>query len=124
MSESDLQDELKKISDTLYEEPREDTFGELIGEFYSRRMLSTAIMVWAMFLVHFALAIVCGVSIFYAESTQLQILLGALLVCFMQIAMSSKIFAWQVVHKNHIRREIKRLEMRVAELAHANSSTN
>lgn len=30
-----------------------------------------------------------------------------------------KIFAWQVIHRNGIKREIKRLELKIAELSQA-----
>jgi hypothetical protein len=42
---------------------------------------------------------------------------AGLFICFVQLLGLMKIFAWQMIHRNRITREIKRLEIRVAELA-------
>jgi ABC-type spermidine/putrescine transport system permease subunit I len=111
-------EEVEKMIDNAdaYDEAREDTLRSMISSFYSRKMLSTVILVWVSFLVCFALAVASAVLFFRADQTRDQILYAALFVCFMQWSTLTKIFAWQTIHKNSIKREIKRLEIRVAEV--------
>lgn len=108
----------KMIGNTgAYDDSREDTLRSMLSDFYSRRMLSTAILVWANFLFFLALAVVSAVLFFKTDQTQYQIMYAALFVCFMQWSTLGKIFAWQVIHKNSLKREIVRLGIRLADIS-------
>ena len=111
-------DDLKKRMDQkdIYDETREDTLRAMLLSFYSRRMLSTAVLVWINFLFWAAMGIVSMILLFRTTDIRYQLLYAALFICFLQWATLSKIFAWQMIHRHSIQREIKRLEFRLAEL--------
>lgn len=114
MNDEELQ---KMVNDPdVYDDSREDTLRSMVSSFYSRKMLSTAIVVWASFLFCFGLAVASAVLFFRTDQIRYQLVYAALFVCFMQWSTLMKIFAWQTIHKNSIKREIKRLEIRVTEV--------
>lgn len=119
MDHEELQKEIDRMTQELYDEPREDSYPAMVSEFYSRKMLGTALLVWANFLFFFALGIACAVLFFLSGEVRYQIVWAALFICFMQWSTLGKVFAWQAIHKNQVKREIKRLELRVVELAQA-----
>jgi hypothetical protein len=107
----------------LYDDSREDSLRSMLSDFYSKRMLSTAILVWACFLFFFALGVVSAILFFRTDQTRSQIMYAAIFVCLMHWASLIKIFAWQTIHKNSIKREIKRLEIQLAEACKALQKT-
>jgi hypothetical protein len=80
-------------------------------------MLSTVVHVWAHFLIFLALAIISGILFFRTERTDEQIMYASFFVCCIIIAYVIKVFAWLKVYENSIKRELKRLELRIAELS-------
>jgi surface polysaccharide O-acyltransferase-like enzyme len=109
-------EQIKKIIDGTYEEPREDTIWSMVGDFYNRKMLSMVVILWAWAIVFMAVTIFSGVKFFAVEQTKSQIMYAAIFICGCQFIALIKIFAWQLIHRNGIKREIKRLELRIAEL--------
>lgn len=103
------------IADT-YDESRENTLRGMIGEFYNRKNTSTVIVVWAFAVFCIALAVYCGIAFFRTGEIQLQLMYAVIFVVMMQWMGQIKIFAWLIIHRNGIKREIKRLELRIAEL--------
>ena len=116
MNDQELQKEIDRMTRELYDAPREDSYLEMVGEFYSRKMLGTALIIWGNFLFFFALGIGCAFLFFQSGDVRGQIMWAALFVCFMQWSTLIKVYGWQVMNRNSIKREIKRLELRVAEL--------
>ncbi len=112
-----MNDEIRKILDDTYDDSREDSIRTMIGDFYNRRMLSTAIFIWAWGLIFMAGAIYSAVRFFGADEVKNQILYATIFICLLNFVGILKIFAWQIIHRNGIKREIKRLEVRLAELA-------
>ena len=112
-----MNDEIRKILDDEYEESREDSIRAMIGDFYSRKMLSVAVLVWVWAVVFFAAAGYSAMKFFQTDQTQEQIMYAAIFICLVQFVGLMKIFAWQMIARNSIKREIKRLEIRIAELA-------
>ena len=88
----------------------------MAGQFYNRKMISIVILVWVYSLVFIALAIFSGIKFFKVTQTQDQLMYAVLFICSVQFITLLKIFAWQMIHRNSIKREIKRLEIRVAAL--------
>jgi len=109
-------EQIKKIIDGTYEGPREDTIWSMVGDFYNRRMLSIVIVIWVWVLIFIAGAVYCAVQFFNNVETKSQIMYASLFVCCWYLLGLMKIFAWQMIHRNSLKREIKRLELRVAEL--------
>ena len=85
-------------------------------DFYNRKMLSVIILVWTYGLVFIAGAIFSAVKFFDTEHTKFHIMYAAIFVCCIQFIVLLKIFSWQMIHRNSIKREIRRLELRIAEL--------
>lgn len=107
---------IKKIVEEPYDVSKEDTLCSMLKDFYNRKMLSIIILVWAYFLVFLALAIFSGIKFFKTDQTMYQIMYAVIFVCCIQFFTLIKIFAWQMIHKISLRREIKRLELTIAEL--------
>jgi hypothetical protein len=108
--------EIKKIIDGTYDDSREDTYRSMVRDFYSRKMLSTAILVWGFGIAFFAGAAYSGVAFLRTDQGKSQIMYAALFICFVHGIGLMKIFAWEMIHRNSIKREVKRLELRIAEL--------
>jgi len=109
-------EQIKKIIDGTYDQPREETIGSMLRDFYNRRMLSVVVFVWAWALVIVGVAVFSAVKFLDAEQTQSQIMYAAIFICCVQFMTLMKTFAWQMIHRNSLRREIKALELRIAAL--------
>ena len=101
-------------------EPRENTIWSMASDFYNRKMLSIVIFVWAWAIAIMALIVYSAVRFFDVDRTKSQIMYAAMyaaiFVCGCQFMALMKMFAWQMIHRNSIKRDIKRLELRVAAL--------
>jgi hypothetical protein len=112
MNEKQIQN---MIADT-YEESRGNTLRGMIGDFYNRQNTSVVIVIWVFALICIALAVYCGIAFFRTADTRMQIMYATSFIVLMQFVNLCKVFAWQIIHRNGIKREIKRLELRIAEL--------
>mgnify|MGYP006303109123 CR=1 FL=1 len=115
-----MQDEtIKRILEDseTYDDSRENTLREMLGDFYSRKMMSVAILVWVWGLVFIAGAVYSAVRFFDDIGTKDQIMYAALFIIFLMWLGLMKVFAWLMITRNGIKREVKRLELRIAELA-------
>ena len=113
------QDELKKIieSSDQYDQDRQDSLRGMIGDFYTRKMLPIIVLVWGFGITCMAGAVVSAVMFFATEQVQYQIMWAVIFLTCIQWVGLMKIFAWQMIHRNSIKREIKRLELRIADMA-------
>jgi len=109
--------EIKKIIEDTYDESREDTILSMAKDFYSRKMLSIVIIVWIWVIIFLAGAVYTGIQFFKADQTKPQIMYAAVFVCFVHGIGLMKIFAWEMANKHSLKREIKRLELSISELA-------
>jgi hypothetical protein len=91
----------------------------MLKDFYNRKMLSVIILTWFWFLVILALVIYSVIKYFQSEQPKDLIFYATLFIIAIQFVVLMKIFAWQFIHRNSIEREIKRLELRIAELSEA-----
>ena len=108
---------IKKMIDDTYDDSREDGVLWMAREFYSRKMLSLAVMVWGFAIVFLAGAVYCGIQFFSSDQTKPQIMYAILFALFVEGISLMKIFAWQMLARNSVKREIKRLELRIVELS-------
>jgi uncharacterized membrane protein YciS (DUF1049 family) len=119
--------QLKHIIDSLpdYDETREDSLLSMTGQLYSAQMLPSMLVHFLYSLPFIAGAIFCGIKFFRTDQMQLQIMYATIFACCIQFMIFSKNKYWQMLHRHNINREIKRLELRIAELNDAvkNSST-
>lgn len=111
-------EQVRKIIDSPpeYDESKEDTLLSMVGQLYSRKMLPSFIVHAAYSSPWIILAVYCGFAFFKAQQVQFQVMYGIIFVCCIQFVIFSKVKYWQMLHKNNISREIKRLELRIAEL--------
>jgi hypothetical protein len=109
--------QIKRIIEDSYDQSREDGLRSMAGDFYSRKLRSSVIAAWAGGLVFLALLTSSAVQFFKARDTQQEILYATLFIVGIQGIVMMKIFSWQMIHRCSIKRDIKKLELRVAELA-------
>ncbi len=109
-------EQIKRILDDDYDPSREGLLMSMAKDFYSKKMLSTIIVVWFWALLFMAGAVYSGIQFFKVEQTQSQIMHAAIFVCCVICVCFMKVFAWGMIHRNGIIREIKRLELRIAEM--------
>lgn len=109
--------DIRKMIDNTYDESREGSIRSMVSEFYSRRMFWTALYIWVIAMAFLIGAVFSAVKFLDAAVTRDQILYATLFLTFTYLLGLMKIFSWQMVHRNSIAREIKRLEIRLAELA-------
>ena len=110
------EEQIKNMLNDDYDLTRELTFGSMIKDFYNKKMKTLVILVWTFALVFIAGAVICAIKFTQTTDTKLLIMYATLfLVCAHWVDLM-KIFAWQMIHRNNLKREIKRLEIRIAEL--------
>ena len=110
-------EQIRKIIEDGYDDSKEETLRAIAADFYSRRFRSIAILAWAWGIIFVALAVYSAMQFFKADLIQRQIMYAAL---FLYGALSvglMKIFAWQMIHRQSFKRDLRRLELRVAELS-------
>ncbi len=118
-----MNDEIRKILDDTYDGAREDSIRTMIGDFYSRRMLSITVLIWFWAIVFFVAAGYTAMKFFETDETQSQIMYASIFVCLVQFIGLMKVLAWQMMARNSVKWEIKRLELRIAELVKALDKT-
>ena len=109
-------EEIKKIIEGNYDESKEDTLLSMVGQLYSRKMFPSMLVHFVYSVPFFAGAIYCGIKFFKTDQVQFQLMHAAIFICCVQGIVFSKVKYWQMLHKNNVSRDIKRLEFRIAEL--------
>ena len=109
-------EQIRKIIDDSYDDSKEETLRGIVREFYSRRLLSTVILVWGWAIAFIALAAYSATQFFKVDQTRGQIMYAALFLIGAYGVGLMKIFAWEMLHRSSIRRDLRRVELRVAEL--------
>ncbi len=88
----------------------------MVREFFSRRMRLISIIFFVHLFFFLALAILSGILFLRSDQTKFQIMYAAFFICSVLIAYEIKIFTWVATSGHTLKREIKRLEIRIAEL--------
>ncbi|OHB82866.1 MAG: hypothetical protein A2Z38_05395 [Planctomycetes bacterium RBG_19FT_COMBO_48_8] len=100
--------EIRKIVEDTCNESKEDSIWSMASDFYSK-MLSVVILVWIWAIIFIAGAVYCGIKFYETDQTKSQIMYAAIFVCCFEGICLMKIFAWQMIHRQGIKREIKKL---------------
>ncbi len=108
-------EQIRKMIDDTYDNSREDTIRSMLSEFYSRKMAATAAFIWVIGALFLAASVYSAAQFFGTTETKYQILYATIFITAFNGIGLMKIFAWQMLHRNSIKREIKRLELRIAE---------
>ena len=111
-------EQIKKIIDSPpeYDESKEDTYRSMLRDFFSKKMrwVMINLYVWSFFFT--ALAIISAVRFFRTDQTKYQIMYATIcLGCSLSIGLC-KVITFVMLQRHSIKREIKRLELRIAEL--------
>ena len=114
----------KNIIEGTYDPESQDTLWSMARDFYNRKMLSVVIIVWVYALIFIGLTIFSGIRFFEAEQVREQLMYATVFICCVQFICLMKVFAWQMIHRNGIKREIRRLELRIVELGEAVKKAN
>ena len=112
------------IHDALLEELRGNTtdvdkeasLREQIAETFRGRSRWFAIISWSSVFVYGVLAVICAMRFFQVATTRAQLAYGILFVACITLAAILKIWYWMLLNRNAITREIKRLELEIAQL--------
>ena len=112
-------EQIRKIIDSPeeYDDSKEESYISYARDFYKNSQRWAIFLVFAHFFFFLGLAIICGILFMVSQTTKYQIMYAALFVVFLLIGYLIKIFGWVWGSRNIISREIKRLELRLAELA-------
>jgi hypothetical protein len=103
-------EQIKKNVDDTFNESKEDSIWSMARDFYGPKMRSTAILVWAWAIIFFAGAAYCTFKFFETDETKYHIMYAALFVCFVDGICLMKVFAWMMIQRLGIKREIKKLK--------------
>ena len=111
-------DQLKHIVDNPheYDETKEDSLLSMTCQLYSAKMMPSFLAHGLYSLPFFVGAVFCGIQFAKTDQMQLQIMYATIFACCIQFLVFSKNKYWQMLHRHNINREIKRLELRIAEL--------
>ncbi len=111
-----MSDELKKIMEGV-EDPKENSFSTMFSDFYNRKMTPIVVFTWAWSIIIIVIAVWSAVRFSDSQKIKDQIMFAAIFICAVSWINLMKIWAWQMIHRNSIKRDIRRLQRCVAELA-------
>lgn len=114
-------EEIKKIIDSPagYDESREETLYGWFRDAYSKRMRWVTSLVWVQYIILVVPTVYCAIAFFRTDQVGTQILHATIfLFCNLWMGFIS-VFGWVMLQRPTIRREFKRLELRIAELSEA-----
>lgn len=100
-----------------YDEARDNTLRAMLSDFYNQKMASIVVLVWGMGLLFMGGGIFSLVLFFRTAEIKWQIFYAVMFLMCMQFLGMMKTFAWQMIHRNSIKREIKRLEIRLQDIS-------
>mgnify|MGYP001052704239 CR=1 FL=1 len=109
-------EKIKQIIEDKYDDSQETTIRAMIADFYTKKMRSVVIFVWSQAIVYIALAVFAAVMFFRAVDTRDQLMYATIFITMMLFICLLKILAFNMMQRNFLRREIKKLELRIAQL--------
>ena len=105
----------KKINESFLEkdESKEYPYRGMLKDFFSKEMRWVMITIYVGFFIFLAPLVISVIGFFRAEQVQYQIMYAAIFVCSWLSIGFMKVFAWVMIQRVGIKREIKRLELRL-----------
>lgn len=107
---------MKKIIEDTYDDSKEDTLRSWIKDFYSKKMRWITINVCVGYLIFLALAVFIAIEFFKTDQTRHLVMYAVIFVCCNLWIGFVSVFGWVMMQRPRVNREIKRLELRIAEL--------
>ncbi len=111
------EEEIKKIINDIYDDSKENSCRSMIRGFFSKKMRWVMITVYVWFFIFMVPIIISIIFFFRTDQTKYQIMYAAIFVCCTLSIGFLKVLAWVMLQRHSVKREIKRLELRIAELA-------
>jgi fumarate reductase subunit D len=96
------------------EERPKESLKSMLRNFYS--LGHVAAFAWFMGVIFLVLTVIFAVMFFRVASTREQIMYATLFLTGMMMLALMKIFAWQMMHRTAIRRDLRRIADRLAAL--------
>jgi hypothetical protein len=115
MRKEDIKDIIDSPLD--FDDSRDESYGSMVKDIFSKPMRWVVINLYGWFFVLLIAIIYSVVQFFNTDQTQYHILYAAVFVCSWVTIGIAKIYALVILQKFKLRREVKRLELRVAELS-------
>ncbi len=115
--EKDLRDELRGANGGDYDPDREDTLRGMLLSTFRGRTWWMSLVAWIYILLFSGLAVFAAVRFFQVEGDRQMLLYATVFVTAVIVAAITKIWYWMLINRNAVQREVKRLEIRIAELA-------
>ncbi len=109
-------EDIKKIIEDTYDESKEDTYRSMLSDFFSKKMRWFTINFYVWFFIFLVLIIISIIQFFRTDQTKFQIMYAAIFVCCSLSIGFIKAIAFVMISRHNIKREIKRLELRIVEL--------
>jgi hypothetical protein len=109
-------EQIKKIIEGNYDESKEDSLRSWFKDAYSKKMRWVMVCIYIQYIILLALAVFSAVQFFRADLTRYQIMYAAIFILSSHWMGFVSVFGWVMLQRPRIGREIKRLELRIAEL--------
>ena len=111
-------EQIKKIMDSPpeYDDSKEDTMRSWFKDAYSKKMRWVINCVYAQYIILTILIVFCVIKFFSIDQTRYQIMHAAIVVCCSHWLGFISVFAWVMLQRPRNKREINRLQLRIAEL--------
>ena len=93
----------------LFDDPRDYSLVTMFKDFFHPNMGAVIAIVYFYGLVFLALLIYSGIKFFTVAATRDQILYAGIFLGSLHVVALMKIFAWQTMHRNHLKRDIRKL---------------
>jgi hypothetical protein len=110
-------EDIKIIIEDIYDESKEDTVRSWIKDCFSKNMRWVAINIWVWFFIFLVPLVFSIIQFFGTDQTRDQIMYATIFICCCMGIGFTKVFGFVMMQRPRISREIKRLELRIAELA-------
>lgn len=111
-----MDEQIKKIIEDTYDESKEDSMRTWITDAYSKSPLWVITGIYIQYIILLAIAVFSAVKFFRTDQIQYQIMYAAIFIFSSHWMGFISVFGWIMLQRPRLRREIKRLELRIAEL--------
>ncbi len=116
-----MDEDIKRIVEDTdsYDEARGDRLLSILGDFYGREMRPMLIALWGNALVAIAICGVAAMMFFRTDRVKDEIMYAVIFMVGFGWLAGIKLMAWMWFARHNIARDIKRLEVRLADMAEA-----
>lgn len=113
----------KILHDLEYDSAREDSVRRFVASAFEARTRVLSFIVGLFIVVFAALAVWVAILFFRTDEVRYMILYSTVFTtCIVSLA-ATRIFMWQLLHRQRVLREIKRLELRIITMAKPSAAT-